>query len=720
MSRGVVGSKTGKTWMRLLPYFMLLLPLAVLNLGLHFLASIELHWQERAQGEVALQELEALTRSSSFEYRLNRAAGQLSEKIESALQLYGKIPAGIDTEKVLAKIVADSQACLSGLAPGYKLHIFKKDSLEAAAELFFVRSDRVESRRAMAMIFDYMIDQHRDMPMSSEIRKQRDKLAETYFGRAARSEAFARSQKGRTSNILRDGRPHWFLWDYREIKGYGIWGWFIASISDNDSQKAAQRLALKECRQRGNGLAGFIPVINTEAPAILTDELENSILFKDWRKQQIKPLAENLAHWVAHGPPPATRLGTHSLYTYIGKECEYLTVFLAPAPHQPAIPAWLRLLNLMILSMSLLLSLRGLLLGRWLETGLTLRFMILYSLAATFPLGMLLVSSTAYNYQSSRSAQNQIAENLEGCLRQIETRKMKIQEDYQTAARKAFVDTSLAELIELHGTSADLVRERVIENFHRREVPLPLLGFYLLDLKGEGIRHNEEATESRLKDIFSVYRAAIIKNLRRRYALKHPEVKLPEFEISEQETFGAQAYGAISGNDLDIEIEKRRNFCLNQQTGDGAATIIYDFISVRGVAQAVLFFVWDTATLFELSLQKMIENFRSSFPDYAFIAFKNTPQGLKIILRPDEDFIRQHFSSISRVAETAAARGGTANEHLAGISVVAMPYGQNSEIVIAGLAGHEHITAQENLRHRMVSARPHPRTETGARSYHYG
>ena len=689
--------------MRLLPYVMLLLPLAVLNLGLHFLASIELHWKERAHGEVALQELEALTRSSSFEYRLNRAAGQLSDKIESALRLHGKTLADIDKEQVLTNIAAAGQDCLSSLAPGYKLHIFKKDSSEAGAELFFVKSDRVESRRAMAMIFDYMIDQHRDKPMSSEIRKQRDKLAETYFGRAARSEAFARSQKGRTSHILRDGCPHWFLWDYREIKGYGVWGWFIASVSEEDNQKAAQRLALKECRQRGNGLAGFIPVVNTDEPAILTDELENSLLFKDWRSQQVRSLAKDLAHWVTHGPPPATRLGTHSLYTYIGKECEYLTVFLAQAPNPAATPEWLRLLNLTIVTLSLLLSLRGLLLGRWLETGLTLRFMILYSLAATFPLGMLLVSSAAYHYQSSRSAQNMIAENLEGCLRQIETRKMRIQEDYQTAARQMFTDTRLAELIEQNGTDADLVKERVIENFRGRELPLPLLGFYLLDLKGEGIQHNDEASESRLTDIFSVYRAAIIENLRRRYSLKNPGVKLPKFEVSEQETFGSQAYGAVSGNDLNIEIEKRRNFCLNQQTGDGAATIIYDFISIRGVAQAVLFFVWDTATLFEQSLQKMIENFRTSFPDYAFIAFRNTPQGLKIILRPDEDLVHQHFSSISRVAETAVARGGTANEHLTGISVVAMPYGQNSEIVIAGIAGHQHIAAEESLRRRIFA-----------------
>jgi len=701
MSRGAVASKTGRTWMRLLPYIMLLLPLAVLNLGFHFLSTIELHWKERAQGEVALQELEALTRSSSFEYRLNRAAGQLADKLESALAV--RSDQSDKSAQMIAQIAADSEACFAELAPGYKLHIFRKASIDAGAELFFVKSDKVESRRAMAMIFDYMVDQHRDVTISSEARKQRDKLAESYFGRTARSDAYARSQKGRTSHILHEERPHWFLWDYREIREHGVWGWFITARSNDDDQKAAQKLALKDCRRRGNGLAGFIPVIDMNSPAVLFDELKNAPLFNEWRRRQIKSLADNLAHWVSHGPPPPARIGNHHIFTYLGKDSDHLTVFLAPAPKPAATPQWLRLLNLAIVALSLLLSVRGLLLGHWLETGLTMRFMILYSLAATFPLGMLVVSAAAYHYQTSRSARSQIAENLEGCLRQIETRKMQIQEDYQAAARQMFTDNSLTDLVGRYGTASDAVKERVVSHFRRREVPLPLLGFYLLNIKGEGTRYYEAANEFRLRDIFSVYRASVIQNLRRRYALKHPGVDLPEFKVSEEETFGTQAFSALSGNQLNAEIEKRRNFCINQKTGDGAVTFIYDFMTIRGTPQAMLFFAWDSAALFEKSLQKIFENFRTGFPDYSFIAFRNTPQGLKTIHRPDENLAQQNFSGVLQVAETAAARGGMASEHREGFSVVAMPYGQESEIVIAGMASHRQIASNESNRLRIFA-----------------
>lgn len=267
MNRDGAGRKQEKTWLRLLPYIMLLLPMAVLNLGFHFLANIQLHWQNRAQDEVALQELEALTRSSSFEYRLNRASGQLSDKLETFLKKTGD-QGKSEIKQLLTHIAIDSQACFAPLTDEYKLHIFRKSSDDDAAKLLFVKSNKVASRRAMAMIFDYMIDQYHDKPMSRDSEKQRDKLAETYFGRATSSGAFARSQRGRTTNILRDGRPHWFIWDFIKMHDGTTWGWFLATRSVADNRQSAQKLALEECRSRGHGMAGFVPILDMNEAAV--------------------------------------------------------------------------------------------------------------------------------------------------------------------------------------------------------------------------------------------------------------------------------------------------------------------------------------------------------------------------------------------------------------------------------------------------------------------
>ena len=713
MKAGGSHNHYGRTWLRLLPYIMLLVPLAVLNLGFRFLANIELHWQERSQSEIALQELEALTRSSSVEYRLNRAAGQFADKIETLLEKYARkdgpgVTQSAQTadgktsdDQLKTALKLGAQASLAALFPKYKLHVFRKTSADAGAELFFTRSDKVESKRAMALIFDYLVDQHREKALSAGLKKQRDKLAENYFGKTVRSEAYANSQKGKTSFILHEDQPHWFIWDYHSIKDHGIWGYFVTARIEKDDRSTAQRLALTECSSRGNGLAGFLPLGDISAPGVLFKKLEESQLFKAWRRSKIRPVDKYFAHWLAHGPPPTEQIGNYRVYSYLGKDSDYLTVFLAPVPEARAIPVWMRLLNISVIMLCLLLSLRGLLLNRWLETGLTLRFLLLYFLAATFPLGMLTVTAVAYHYQSSRLAQNQIADDLEGCLRQIETRKMQIQEEYQTTARKLFTNPQLNELIARHGIKAEIVKDKIVTAFQNRENPLPLLGFYLLDVSGNGTGYVEGATEAQLYDIFSVYRAAIVNNLRKKYSAGNAGVTLPEFKVTEQEMFGSQAYSSVTGNDLELEIEKRRNFCLSQRSGEGTANFIYDFLHIEGRTSALLFFAWDDKILFENSIKSAVANFRTSFPQFSFIAFRNTPQGLKTLFKPEDELARQLFSGAARIAESSVARGGTAKEHLNGYSVVAMPFGQNSELVIAGLFNHLRIATEEKNRRQI-------------------
>ncbi|EKD83846.1 MAG: hypothetical protein ACD_39C00411G0001, partial [uncultured bacterium] len=392
------------------------------------------------------------------------------------------------------------------------------------------------------------------------------------------------------------------------------------------------------------------------------------------------------------------QLGNFKIYSYLSTGAEYLTFFIVPVQKTRAVPIAIQLTNMLLIALCLLLSLRGLLLNQWLEINLTLRFLLLYFLAAAFPLGLLSVTGFAYNYQSGRAAQNKIAANLEGCLRQFETARQQIQTDYKNVARRLFSDPQLTALITQHGLTHDLVKNRIIDAFKNRENPLPLLGFYLLGIDGKGIEYVDATTFERLNDIFSIYRAPIIKNLREKFAKTSPETRLPDFKISEEATFGEQAFGSVTGNDMQFEIEKRRNFAISMKSGEGNATLIYDFLVVRGHTQAILFLTWDDRSLFENTVKTAIENFGRSFPEFSFIAFRNTPQGLKTLFRQDDELTRQHFSGAVNVSETAAARGGTVKQHSAGYSVVAMPIGHNSDIVIAGLSAHDRITAEEKGR----------------------
>lgn len=191
---------------------MFLLPVLVLNLGFYFLANIELHWNERRQGETARQELEALTRSSNFEYQFSRKAGKFVDQVEKLLQ------ENIGNELTNQRLHEISQKSFSALVPDFKLHFFKKSNSAKDAELFFVKSNKIESKKAMALIFDYMFDLHQGKEISPGTKKQRNKLAESFFGRTARSEVYAQSQKGKISYILHDRQPHWLIWDYHSTR----------------------------------------------------------------------------------------------------------------------------------------------------------------------------------------------------------------------------------------------------------------------------------------------------------------------------------------------------------------------------------------------------------------------------------------------------------------------------------------------------------------------
>jgi class 3 adenylate cyclase len=682
-------------WHRLLPYFMLLLPLAVINLGFHFLAGIERHWRDNAQKESIQSELEALTRSSSFEYRLNRQAGQFAEQFEVAIETIQ------GDEQLKQHIERISASQFAHIFPKFKLHVFRKTAGEGATELLYAKSDRVESKRAMSLLFDYMIDQHIGAQLNLETKKQRDKLAESYFGKTVRSHAYASSQKGKTSYILHDNRPHWFIWDYRTSNNGLIWGYFLTAGIESNSSETALKVALAECRERKNGLAGFVPLFDETAAPVAFKELEMSNLFRAWRHKRIRAIDKNLADWLKHGPPRPERLGNYTIHSYLGKQTDYLTVFLAPIQQLSPTPPWIKLFNLLIPGLCLLLSLRGMLLDRWFETGLTFRFLFLYFMAATFPLGMLVVSAAAYHYQTSQTARHQIADNLEECLREIETRKIQIQEEYQRTARQMFTDTELSEMVTRLGTGADQVRNKIVAAFASQANPLPLLGFYLKDLYGEGLEHIDHGSIEQLADVFGVHRAALIGNLREMHLSTNPGASFPELKVPDAEKFGAQAYASLTGNDFGFEMEKRRNISINLRSAEGSANFIFDFIKIDGHAGALLFFVWDDKILFEKSIASAIENFKTSVPAYSFIAFRNTPQGLKTLFRPDGKVTPQIFSMAARVAETSAARGSAIKEHMSGYSVVAMPFGSNSEIIVAGLSDHNRIRLDENSRRQI-------------------
>lgn len=291
------GKHRNSVWPKLMPYVMWLLPILVLNIGFSFLANIELHWKEREQDETAQQELEALTSSSTPAYRMNRLAGLLTGQIEAAERMQS-------SDAVIGQQFEElGRSQFKPFFSKYKLHVFRKKKGTQGFELFFAHSDKVESKRAMGMVFNYLVDQHKGIDMPLATIKQRDKFAESYFGKTIRSEALANSQKGRTTTILHDNLPHWFIWDYHENIGDCAWGYLVTAEIKEEAEIYAMQQAVKECSRRRSALAGFIPVIRKSALPVCSAELARSPLFRRWLKNEVRPLGAARAVWLRHGPP---------------------------------------------------------------------------------------------------------------------------------------------------------------------------------------------------------------------------------------------------------------------------------------------------------------------------------------------------------------------------------------------------------------------------------
>jgi len=309
------GKKRSNFWLRMLPFIMWLLPLLALNVGFRFLARIEQSWKERELAETAQQELEALTRSSTAEYRLNRFGGQIIDKLTVAGN-------GVFDQTSWQQLQDALFADIGQVFPDFKLHVFGKVAAKDEFAMLYARSDKVESRRGMGMLFNHLVDQHKGLVLTDSLKRQRDKIAENYFGVGISTDAIAGSMKGRTCNILHGRLPHWFVWDYYEKPDGTGYGYMMTAEVLETTRVSALQAAAEECQSRGNGVGAFIPVLKFKEPVVGSDKLTRSGLFRNWREKEVRHLFYDRIHWMENGPPAPTTLGRYRIYSHLGTRHE--------------------------------------------------------------------------------------------------------------------------------------------------------------------------------------------------------------------------------------------------------------------------------------------------------------------------------------------------------------------------------------------------------------
>lgn len=687
-------SRTGKGQSLYLPVLLCFLPLLSLNFAISFLAGIDTHWKRQEQKELAQQEVEALAAGSDFPFQFARRGGDFIKAFRSLVE------AGLKPAQLASNLQQRSEKIFRWPFPQYELFLFHIPDSGANTDMLLSHTDYRPSRRAFCRAFEHLVRINRGEKMTGDIARQNDAMVAGILGGEARSDIMARTQRGRPSFAFYRFFPHWFMWDFFEVKGKGSYGLFLFTRSDETRNFSGKLLSLRDLREQKVGYGAFIPLFRGFGGLVVQSPLQRSGLLKDWVREKVSQKENDLKKWLHEGVPPVTQLGNFNAYSYLGKGQSHLAVLLMPVIKDPTRPLWLFFINLFAGGSLILLLIRGWLLGAWPDINLRLRFILTYLLAATLPVSMLIITAYGYVTQYRRAIHFQTVSQLQFCIKQFDARKAQILDEYKSAFTEAVIDEKFRSLLKEQGPTSAAARDRVTSIFRDRPQPLPLLSFAIMDETGEGIREYSGHTQAEGEPTFEAFKFPLVSALRKKILATHPGIKLKDFEATPQQTTSIEAYKSISGNDLIEEVDKRRSFPITRQLGMITATQMHELIKIDGQEKYALMVVWDDQALDVKTFKHSVDYFGLNNPGFIFVAYRISPQGLTYLYKPDRHSGADFLEKSSSLAEVARFRDSYAGARYDNLSLVAMPSKKYSQTVIAG--GAQHFELEQAISYRLM------------------
>lgn len=685
-----------------LPVLLCFLPLLAVNIGYAIFTGIDLYWQKHEQQEVAHQEIEALAAGSDFSYQFSTLAG------EFAKQFKGLAEADLKADKFSRSVEERAEKIFAWPFPQHEIFAFEIPEKGRDGELLFMKTDLMQSKRALIRAFSHLIKVNKGEEVSGAVDKQNEKLVAKIVGGKLNSDVIARTQRGKTSFSSYRFFPHWFLWEYFEIPGKGVYGFFIFSRSNEASNNSAKLLALRDLRKRRHGMGAFVPLFKGFGGPVIQEPLNRSAIFRSWSKTKISLVENDLKTWLENGLPPVTELGRYQVYSFLGKGHTHLTVLLLPSVRAPPKPIWLFLINSCFAGLLMLFLVRGMLLGQWPTISLKLRFIITYLLAATLPISLLIISVYGYVTQYRRATHFQTISRLQFCIKQFDSRKAQIHDAYRAAFTEVTNDEELRRILVEKGSGSQEARDRVLSFFYGKTEQLPLLSFAIFDEDGEGIRFyggegkSELAKKKEADPTIEAFKFPIVSLLRKKIQAYEPQKIFNELKVTSIQKTSVEAYKSMTRFDLVVEVDKRRSFPITRQVGVITTSQIHELIKVDGREKFAVFLVWDDQALDYKTFRQSENHFGLNNPEFAFVAFRVTPQGLNYLVEPgrhissDADFL----TSAKTLANQAKFRGSYAGKQYENLSLVAMPSKKYDNTIIVG--GTRHFTLETSVSTRLM------------------
>ncbi len=671
-----------------------ILPVLVVNFGYRVIVGIDHYWKVADREQIAHQELESMSAGSDFSYQLARISGNFARKFKSVVE------ADLKPKQLQEYVEKHSQSEFCSPFPEFDLFTFQILESQKKAELLTSRTSSLLSKRAMEKVFGHLVKVNRRDQIPGIINRQNDRIVSQILGGESKSDVMAKTQRGKSSFSFYKKLPHWFFWDYFEVPGRGTFGFFVFSRNDENSKIAAKKLALRDLRDRNQeGLGAFIPILGGFGGKVMQSPLHRSGLFRKWADSHIVSVENDLRLWLEKGVPRTQELGKYLVYSYLGKGHTHLAVFLLPLVRPPPMPTWLFLLNLICSGAIVMLLLRGMILGVWPSLKLKARFVATYLLAATLPVGLLLIGAYAYITQYRKAEAFKAVSSLQSCIKQFDARKEQVHNDYRKAFAEIIKDPGLAEILAEEGSQSQRAHDRLLNFFMERSEPLPLFCFAFIDENGQGKRYYADGHRADADPAIDTFSYPISMLIRRKIQENDPAAVFGKLQYSTIQETSLEAYRAIAKNDLILEMDKRRSFPITRNIGNKIATQIHDLIKIDGVERFSIFVVWDDQALDEKIFKTSAQHFSISHSNFSFIAYKVTPKGLDFLHKPDRHADSEFISRSKSLAEQVSFRGSYISSHFDNLSIVAMPSKKYANTIITG--GSRHFLLEQSVTKRI-------------------
>lgn len=686
-------SRAGSRQTAHLPVILWILPLLAINIGFSFFARIDAYWQKHEQEIEARQEVEALAAGSDFSYQYARRAGEFAEEFKAGVE------AGFNDAQLSEHLKSREQRIFRWPFPDYELFTFKVPAKGASGKLLHFKTSAPPIQRVLIRTFSHLVQANKHGNAEDEAGKQNERMLSGLFGSDTRSDVTAHSQKGKATFVMYRGLPSWFLWDYFETADGTVLGYYLLSRFSERHETAGRLLALRDLRERKQALGAFIPVLLGQGGIIGNARLEHSGIFRNWALEYAGIAERNLEKWLASGTPEVTRLGNYLAFSYIGKSQSHLAVYLTPIIAKPGRPLWLFLFNLGSMGLLILMILRGLLLKQWPEFNLRFRFIMTYLLSATLPLSLLIISSYGYIAQYRRAAHFETINRIQLSIKQFDTRKSQIEEDYRIAFNNIFKDEKLQKILTEQGCRSKEAIAQIRSHFFSAGQKLPLLYLAIIDENGEGERYYEGQKKAEADPSIDAFSYPIAQLIRNKITAHDPQVKFEELQASGIQKTAAEAYKSMAGRTMVSEVDSRRSFPIKRQIGASTATQMHELFWINGREKYAIFVSWDDQALDKVIFKNSLNQIALNNPSFNFVGFKADPQGFSFLDKPDRHIDGDFVDNARELALMAKFRGSYASKQYDNLSLVAMPAKKYDQVIIVG--GTQHFSLNRAIDYRM-------------------